>query len=100
MIKPVSANFETRLFKAIKDLKQEVKDLRAKREQKYLSLREAAEYLGISYRTAYRDWKSWIKYGVSPCKYNKFKKEDLDELMEMGGVIKKTRNRRISNALN
>jgi len=107
MIKPVNDNFETRLFKELHALRQEVKDLQAKKDQKYLSLRDTANYLGIGYGTALRDWKSWIRYGVSPIRYMErpnsgllFRREDLDKLMESCEIIKKARNRKVSNALN
>lgn len=54
--------------------------------QNYLNLREAAEYLGIGESTAQRLWPSWIKLGIIPARYPgkrlRFKKSDLDKLIE------------------
>lgn len=62
-----------------------------KNNQAYLSLKESAEYLGIGESTAQRDWCSWEKFGVIPSRYPgrtlKFKKSDLDKLMEATKVV-------------
>lgn len=54
--------------------------------QAYMNLREAAHYLGIGESTAKREWPGWKEFGVVPSRYPKntlrFKREDLDRMME------------------
>lgn len=57
--------------------------------QAYLNLKQAAEYLGIPYSTANRDWPGWEKHGVIPSRRNgrvkgvlMFSRKDLDGLVE------------------
>lgn len=58
--------------------------------QEYLSLKQAAEYLGIGDSTAKKNWPTWEQYGVIPSRYPKrtlrFKRSDLDKLMELTKV--------------
>jgi hypothetical protein len=55
-------------------------------EQAYLNLRQAAQYLGIGLSTAKRTWPEWGDKGCKARRYPKhtlrFKKEDLDKLMD------------------
>ena len=60
--------------------------------QEYFNLREACEYLGIGYSTMKKSgrWVSWGDYGVVPSRPGKrtlkFKKSDLERMMEMTKV--------------
>lgn len=54
--------------------------------QEYFNLREAAEYLGIGYSQGKVDWPGWKKWGCVPVRYGKalkFKKSQLDRMMEI-----------------
>lgn len=59
--------------------------------QAYLNLRETAEYLGIGESTAKKEWPRWQKYGVIPSRFPakglKFKRSDLDRMMESTKVV-------------
>jgi hypothetical protein len=54
--------------------------------QGYLSLKESAEYLGIGESTVRKEWPSWEKFGIVPSRFPaqtlRFKKSDLDRLMD------------------
>ena len=57
----------------------------------YLTLRQAAKYLGVSYPTAKRDWPFWTQHGVKPKRYKggtrlRFKAQELDAMMAMWSV--------------
>lgn len=59
----------------------------------YLSTKQAAEYLGIGYSTAKKNWPQWTKFGVVPSRLNgkaelRFKRSELDRLMDAWRVIK------------
>ncbi len=57
-----------------------------KPNQAYLNLREASQYLGIGESTAQHIWPSWEAYGVIPSRFPvktlKFKKSELDQMLE------------------
>jgi len=65
----MNEEYSAKLFEELKEIKKEIKELRSLNECKYLGFCETAKYLGVSYYTVMNDWKSWIKYGVSPSKY-------------------------------
>lgn len=63
----------------------------------YLTTRQAATYLGIGYSTLLRDWPKWTDLGVNPSRYNgikdlRFKRSELDQLMDQWRVIKGSDN--------
>lgn len=60
-------------------------------EKTYLTMREAAEYIGLSYNTIKRRkrWMNWQKFGVDAyCPAGKiiFKRTDLDRMVESSRV--------------
>jgi hypothetical protein len=59
--------------------------------QAYLNLRESAEYLGMGKSTLKRIWPSLERYGIIPSRFPartlRFKKTDLDRLMQETKVI-------------
>lgn len=68
-----------------------------KQSQEYLNLKQAAEYLGIGESTAKNRkspayWCKWEKFGVVasrwPGRMLKFKRSDLDRMMEETKVTK------------
>lgn len=54
--------------------------------QEYLSLKQSAEYLGLSESRAKVIWPGWAKYGCVPSRLSsrtlRFKRSDLDKMME------------------
>lgn len=56
--------------------------------QQFMSLKQASEYLGISYQTAKRDYRGWSKWGVSFHRYNGqsnrllFKRSELERMVD------------------
>lgn len=64
----------------------------AKIERGYLNLRQACQYLGIGESTGQRIWPLWEKeYGVVPSRFPKktlkFRRADLDRMMESTKVV-------------
>jgi len=59
--------------------------------QDYLTLTQAAFYLGICQERARRSWPGWTAYGVKaygPPRNIKFKKTDIDKLKSLGVIVK------------
>lgn len=56
--------------------------------QNYFNLKETADFLGISYRSAKNDWRGWERWGVRASRYNGesnrliFKRSDLEKMVQ------------------
>ncbi len=58
-------------------------------EDRYLNLKEAAEYCRMAYKTARMNWRKWERFGVHASKLGRrpiFKASDLDRMIELHRV--------------
>lgn len=85
------------LIKVLLDKNQiKTKILIKQNKKNHLTLKEAADYLGISYINARINWPEWTKFGVIPFRYLgnpkaslRFRVSELEKMTEQWNVIKR-----------